>query len=324
MKKLLVLSLILSANMLIVPLISYGLMSDYHTTQNNPDLSREPTVISYDTISVYNADTSESVTLDFRDYIIGVVAAEMPAQFHEEALSACAVAAATLARKKISEGSDKTLNNAVISTDPAIHQAFMDKEKMHERWGDDFNKYYEKIEAAVDKAIDYSITYDGELIVPAYHAISTGKTEDAENIWSGGFPYLTSVESEGDRLSPGYKSEYSVTFDEFSDKMQLNGAKLPEDKTLWFHSPLYTAAGTLTSIKIGSKSFSGEELRSIFSLRSSAIEMSMNDEGITFRVKGYGHGVGMSQYGADYYARQGYTWQEIIKHYYTGAQLEIL
>lgn len=323
MKKYLILVLILTINTLFVPLISYGMLSDYHSDGNSQH-SDKTAELSYDTISVYNADTDKVFTIDFRDYIIGVVAAEMPAEFHEEALSACAVAAATLARKKIAEGADGTIEDAVISTDPAIHQAFMSAEKMKERWGEDFTKYYEKIAAAVDKAIDYSITFEGELIVAAYHAISTGKTESAENIWTGGFPYLTSVESEGDRLSPGYKSELSLTFEDFREKMENEGVSFAEDKTLWFHSAEYTDSGTLKTIKIGDKSFSGEELRDIFSLRSPSVSLTMNDEGVLFTVKGYGHGVGMSQYGADYYARQGYTWQEIIKHYYQGTEIEIL
>lgn len=324
MKKYLILSLIITINMLSVPLITYSFFSVASVRETENILPEKTQQLSFDTISVYNPETDDSFTMDFRDYIIGVVAAEMPAQFHEEALSACAAAAATLARKKIITGTDESLSGAVISTDPAKHQAFTDTKELKERWGDDFDEYYEKISAAVDKAIDYSITYEGDLIVAAYHAISPGKTEEAENVWIGGFPYLTSVESPGDKLSPKYSSEVKVTFEEFKNTFTEKGAVLPEDKTLWFGSGEYSDAGTLKKISIGGKNFTGEELRSLFSLRSAAVTLSMNNEGITFSVKGYGHGVGMSQYGADYYARQGYTWQEIIKHYYTGVEIEII
>ncbi len=324
MKKYPVILLIILTNMLFVPVTAYTVFSHTDKQYTEAPSSENEQEISFDTICVYNPDTKETFTLGFRDYIIGVVAAEMPAQFHEEALSACAVAAATLARKKIISGTDKALDGAVISTDPAKHQAFSDNKKLKERWGDDFDIYYEKICKAVDNAIDYSITYDGKLIVSAYHAISTGVTENAENVWTEGYPYLTSVESPGDKLSPKYSSEKTVSFEEFKKIFTEKGASLPDDKALWFSSPEYTDAGTLKAIKIGGKSFSGEELRELFSLRSSAIKLSINSEGVIFDVTGYGHGVGMSQYGADYFARQGYTWQEIIKHYYKGVEIQII
>ncbi|MBR3767421.1 MAG: stage II sporulation protein D [Clostridia bacterium] len=326
MKKYLILSLFTALSILIVPLCVYGIFSD--TSINRiPELHSVPQNIgdiSFDTIKVYNSQNERTETLDFREYIIGVVAAEMPVEFHSEALSAGTVTAATLARKKLLSGADEALDGAVISTDSTKHQAYMDKEEMKERWGEDFNEYYEKLCTAVDNAIDYSITYEDELIVSVYHAISPGITENAENVWIGGFPYLVSVDSSGDKLSPKYSSELKLGFEEFHAAMTEQGVTLPEDKTLWFDSGEYTEAGTLKSINIGDKSFSGEELRDIFSLRSNAITLSMNNEGITFSVKGYGHGVGMSQYGADYLARQGYTWQEIIKHYYTGVEIEII
>lgn len=323
MKKYMITALFLSLNMILIPLITYAAFpqrTDSTKNEEKTDLSQ----ISFDSISVYNAETNEALTMDFRDYIIGVVAAEMPAQFHEEALSACAAAAATLARKKIVDGEQKELSGAVISTDPKKHQAFSTNEMLKEKWGGDYSLYYEKICKAVDKAIDYSITYEGELIVAAYHAMSSGVTEDAKNVWEGGFPYLVSVESTGDKLSPKYETEVKYSFEDFRDIFIALGASFPEDKTLWFSEGEYTKAGTLMNIKIGGKDFSGEKLRDLLSLRSSAISLSMNNEGITVNVRGYGHGVGMSQYGADYLARQGYSWQEIIKHYYTGVNIEII
>ncbi len=275
------------------------------------------------TIRVFNADTNTVMELDFRDYIIGVVAAEMPVEFHSEALSAGTVAAATLARKKLKSGSDDELSGAVISTDPAKHQAYMTTDDMKSKWGNDFDKYYKKLTEAVDKAIDYSIVYKGELIVAAYHAISPGKTENAENIWSASYPYLVSVESEGDSLSPKYESEVSISTEEFKEKLTAHGAVFDADGEIQIKDSEYTDSGTLKKINIGNKDFSGKELREIFSLRSPAVTVNKTDEEIAFNVKGYGHGVGMSQYGADYYARQGMTWQEIIKHYYTNTEIII-
>ena len=324
MKKYLILTVFIWISLLVIPLCVFG-FSSFSEKQSDVTYSDEKKLkTGDDTIKVYNTDEKITENLDFREYIIGVVAAEMPAEFHPEALSACAAAAATLARAKIRSGGEKELSGAVISTDSTKHQAYMNKEEMKKRWGDDFDSYYQKICDAVDKAIDYSITYEGELIVAAYHAISPGMTENAENVWSEKLPYLSSVESYGDKLSPKYSSDKIITFDEFREKISEYGGTLPEDKALWLGTGEYTEAGTLIKISIGDKTFSGESLREMFSLRSAAISLSMNKDGIIFSVKGYGHGVGMSQYGADYLARQGFSWQEIIKHYYTGVEIEIL
>lgn len=325
MKKYLLFTAFLWISLLLIPLCLNGTKGSAKTnTDEFIMLSDENEGINGDIIKVYNSENNTAETMDFRDYIIGVVAAEMPAQFHSEALSACAVAAATLARTKMLSGGDSALSGAVISTDSTKHQAYMDKKEMKERWGEDFNTYYKKICDAVDNAIDYSITYNGELIVAAYHAISPGVTENSENIWSEGFPYLTSVDSPGDKLSPKFSSEKKLSFDEFKEIIEAEGTELSDDKALWLGSGEYTDAGTLIKITIGNKQFSGEKLRDIFSLRSAAINLSMNKDGIIFSVKGYGHGVGMSQYGADYLARQGASWQEIIKHYYQGVEIEII
>ncbi len=274
----------------------------------------------FSTIKVFNTVTQTVSEMDFREYITGVVAGEMPVEFHSEALSAGTVAAATLARKKLLEGEKNELMGGVISTDPTKHQAFMSKEEMKEKWGDDFEKYYKKLTAAVDNAIDYSVVYNGELIVAAYHAISPGKTENAENVWSAAYEYLKGADSPWDKLSPKFSSCLEITKEEFIQSLTPYGASFSE-KNLNIGEGEYSDAGTLLNISIGGASFSGRQLREIFSLRSSAITVNETDSGITLSVKGYGHAVGMSQYGADYMARQGKSWQEIISHYYPGTQI---
>lgn len=280
---------------------------------------------AYDgTICVFLSEESTAVDMSFREYITGVVAAEMPVEFHEEALSAGACAAATLARLKIQSGGDDALKGAVISTDPKKHQAYIDIGQMKERWEEDFDVYYKKLCDAVDKAIAYSITYEGKLITPAYHAMSTGLTENAENVWTNAVPYLVGVESPGDPLAPKYETRVTLSFEEFTERMEENGAVLEDDIMQWLSAGEYTKAGTLTKINIGGKTFSGEDIRDIFSLRSAAVTFSMTKDGVTLTVRGYGHGVGLSQYGADYLADEGYSWQEILKHYYTGVEIEII
>lgn len=315
MKKLLILTIISAILITVVPPVVYGDVADKPGTEDNG---------SGETIRVFLASENTAVDMDFREYITGVVAAEMPAEFHEEALSAAACAAATLARLKMQSGGDDSLQGAVISTDPKKHQAYITKEEMTERWNGDTRAYYEKLTRAVDKAIDYSITYDGRLITPVYHAMSTGLTENAENVWGSAVPYLVSVESPGDPLSPGYEASITLSFDEFREKAEENGAVLGDDITLWLGKCSYTDAGTLKCITVGGRDFTGAEIRDIFSLRSGAVTFAMTKDGVTLTTRGYGHGAGLSQYGADFLAKEGYSWQEIIRHYYTGVEIELI
>ena len=324
MKKLIVLSLTLSLIIFFIPLITFAALDG--TEAKNEELHTIPPVKKPDEekISVYIEAQDKVENMNFRDYIIGVVAAEMPAVFHEEALSALACAAATFARLKIQNGEKDSASGAVISSDPKKHQAYISVDEMKKLWDDGFDEYYQKIADAVDKSIAYSITYENELIFPAYHAMSPGITEEAVNVWNDNVPYLVSVESEGDTLSPKYKTVTTFSFDEFREIFEEKGSSFAEDITTWISAPEYTSAGTLQKIIVGEKAFSGEELREILSLRSSAITVSMTKDGVSLTTKGYGHGVGLSQYGADYLAKQGFTWQEIIKHYYTGVEIEII
>ncbi|MBR2410313.1 MAG: stage II sporulation protein D [Clostridia bacterium] len=321
MKKYILLSILIAVITAAVPALTLFALNTDAPAEEKP-ISENG--ISGDSISVYFPEEDKTEELSFREYIIGVVAAEMPAEFHPEALSALTCAAATLARKNMETGSDESLGGAVISADHKKHQAFMTKDEMKEKWGGGFDSYYEKLCNAVDKAIDYSLTFDGELIIAAYHSMSAGMTESSENVWAKGLPYLTSVESPGDLICPRSESEITVDFDEFKTALEKEGVKLPDKKELWLSAGEYTEAGYLKEIKIGGKAFSGQELRDIFSLRSAAIKAGINSSGVVFYVKGYGHGVGLSQYGADYLARLGYSWEEILRHYYKGVEIEII
>ncbi len=326
MKKYLTLVFAAAFFMLIIPVSVYSASSEriddeISTTLSLKEVSGEPEEM---TISVYNSKSGEVSEMNFRKYIIGVVAGEMPMEFHSEALSAQCAAAATVARRKLMMGSDESISGAVISTDSAVHQAYLSEEEMRERWGEDFEKYYEKLVKAVDEAIGYGIFYEGQLIDAVYHAVSTGVTEDAVNVWANSESYLKSTDSEGDKLSPKYSSFHCEPFESFQEKMKEKGVVLGEDKALWISGAEYTDAGTLIKVNIGDGTFSGSEIRDMFSLRSAAVTLSITSEGVNMDVKGYGHGVGMSQYGADYLARQGYSWQEILTHYYSGVNIEKL
>ncbi len=283
--------------------------------------SKTPAEQKEESIAVFLPETDETKTLSMRDYVIGCVAAEMPAVYEDEALRAQAAASATLARyMQANNRNNKTLKGGVIAADPGSYQGYYTKEEMKKHWGEGYEDYYEKIAAAVDETLPYTITCDGAPILAAFHAVSAGVTENAETVWDKKLPYLVSVPSDGDKLCPGYASSVTVTAEELKEKLGLS----PDGKEAgdWLGEAEYSAAGTLLSQEICGKKVSGATLRDRFSLRSAAVQVGFDGDGFVLDVKGYGHGVGMSQYGADYYARQGLTWREILAHYYPGTVLQ--
>ncbi len=271
-----------------------------------------------DSISVFMAEKGSVETLSLRDYLIGVVAAEMPALYEDEALKAQAAVSVTLARYMQKTGAKADLDGAVISSDYRRHQAYRDPASYKAAWGEGYDAYLKKIEAAVDAVIDHTITYDGEPILAVFHAVSDGRTESAAAVWGGDYPYLVSVDSSGDRLSSGYRDETTLSAKEFFEKL---GLSVPDAPDAAVTDKLYTDAGYLKSVTVSGQTFSGLSFRQKLGLRSSAVEIGYADGVFTLVTRGYGHGVGMSQYGADYLARQGYTWKEIVAHYYPGTEI---
>ncbi|MBR2876768.1 MAG: stage II sporulation protein D [Clostridia bacterium] len=279
---------------------------------------------SDDVITVFLSNSQENVTISEFEYICGSVAAEMPLMYHEEALKAQAVACYTNGLRLKNSGNKDDINGADISNDTAVHQGYISKEERKEKWGDDYEKYESKLETVVNEVLGEYLTYDGQYCVAAFSAICTGTTESAENVWGGKVPYLVSVRSSGDTLSPAYSSTATFTKSQFISIMKDLGVAVstktnPEDI---IGKAKTSKAGTVLKIKIAEKELTGEEIRNAFSLRSSAFKISATENEVTFKVSGYGHGVGMSQYGADYMARQGSTYKEILEHYYKGVTIE--
>lgn len=313
--------------MLLAPLVSISLgapsSSEEITSQEDESVMSSDSFAASNTISVFLSSSDSVENMDIKDYIIGAVAAEMPASYESEALKAQALAAVTFARYMQNKGGDEKINGADISDDAGMHQGYISKEEMREKWGDAFGEYYEKIENAVSEVIGKVITYDGEVIMAAYHAISSGKTESAANAWGKDIPYLVSVESECDRDSPRYSSEEIFTFSELRDALKdEDGIDFTVDESDFIEIKNTTDAGTVTKVSVGGKDMTGAELRSLLQLRSPVFSVEYESGNYTFSVSGYGHGVGMSQYGADCMAKQGKSYEEIIAHYYPGTQIE--
>lgn len=268
------------------------------------------------------------VTLPQREFLIRTLAMEMPALYHEEALKAQAVAAYTYytrRREQQAAKADPALQGADFVTPHSSFPQDYTEDKLRERWGDQYDTYYQKICAAVDAVAGQVITYNGELIDACFHAVSNGTTEDAAAVWGASVPYLQAVSSTGDTTAAGYASERTLTPDEVKAALTEAGVavNLPADPAAWFGAPILSAAGTVSAQPIGDATLPGTKVRQVFGLRSATFTVTYADGKFTFAVKGYGHGVGMSQHGADYLARQGYTYQQILEHYYTNVKIEL-
>lgn len=325
MRTSLVVCIIIAVSLLLCPAAAFsGVFFDDEETQ---------TVIAVQTdddyggnyISVMSSSTGKTEKIKLREYIIGSVAAEMPANYHTEALKAQAVASYTYA-KKVSEQNEKYkesyLGEADITDSPDTHQGYIDEKRRREKWGDDFEEYEKKIEDAVDEVFGYFMTYNGETALAVYHSISAGRTQSAKTLWGADIPYLISVESQGDKLSPDYMTAHEFSKNEFKKLAKKCDVNLDGDASEWVGEPTKAESGYVVSVRLGSTEVSASKFREEFGLKSCFFDIEYADEKFTVTCYGYGHGAGMSQYGADYMARQGSTWREILRHYYTGIEID--
>lgn len=318
MKKILCSALIILSVMLILPL---SVMKKPQTAaaamSTELQIPKSEKALS-ETFRICDTETDTVTEMKAEDYIFGVVAAEMPALYETEALKAQAVAAYTFACYRKAENSDKSYD---ITTDHTTDQSFITEEKARERWGENADEYCKKLKDAISETENYMITCDGKPILAVYHAISSGKTEDCKNVWGNDLPYLKPVASLGDKLSPDYISTVTVTAEQLSDKLSSE-CTLSGDPSGYFGKPVRTASGTVKTVSVCGTQVNGARIRSIFDLRSSDFEIKYSDSSFIFTVYGYGHGVGMSQYGANYMAKQGSDFKEILTCYYTGCKVE--
>lgn len=278
-------------------------------------------------IAVYNPSKSMVELFELEEYVVDVVAAEMPASFHEEALKAQAVAARTfaLSRMKGLYGSSEEHYGAHVCTDPGHCQAWISKERYLQLYHDEYA--YEKIKRACKDTENIVMTYDGILINPLYHANSGGVTEDIEAVWavSGKVPYLKSVYSVDESQYSQYETKVSFKWDEIKEKL---AQKYSEDEVeLYFEKDIeimsYSASGRVEEIRIGDIVMTGPEFRELLDLRSTNLEIYFpDDDTVEIVTRGFGHGVGMSQCGADVLGKSGYKFNEILEYYYTGIMVE--
>ena len=276
----------------------------------------------YSNIKLLHVLDGSVENIDLDKYLYGVVSAEMPANYHLEALKAQAVVARTYTIFKISNGSKH--ENADICDDSKCCQAWISKENRMARWDKDKqNENWTKIVTAVNQTKGKIAKYQGKPINAFFHSNSGGKTELPINVWGGSYPYLQVVATSGEEEYTTYNSEIILSKDELIQKMLKKNSKFEidfEDNDC-LKIIEYTQGDRIKKIKIGNTELSGVEVRQIFGLKSAKFKFEILDNKIKFSVIGYGHGVGLSQSGSDALANQGKNYEEIIKHYYKDVEI---
>ena len=261
---------------------------------------------TYVTIHRANGDIE---TLELEEYLVGVVGAEMPALFQKEALKAQAVVARTYTLKSLSIG--KSL------TDTESTQSYKNRMELKKLWGNNYDTYISKIENAVFETKGIYLSYNGSYIEAVYHSTSNGKTENAFNVWKNSYPYLVSVASPYDLDNPSFLHEIIISYQTLTNKL---GLVVNSDST--FEILGYTSGDRVSDISIDGKIFKGIDFRNLLGLRSTDFEIIKESQGVKIKTKGYGHGVGMSQYGANGMAKNGSSFKDILKHYYQGVSIK--
>lgn len=275
---------------------------------------------------LFNEADGQTITVTEREYVIGALVCEMPALYEVEALKAQAVAIHTYAlhvKEAQLANPDPDLKGAYFKVNPSANTGYITRTGIQKLYGAKFDEYYAKIEQAVDATLRYVLMYENKPITACFFAISPGKTENSENVFSTAMPYLVSVDSLFDQNAEGYLSEEKIPAGQFKDMMLSYDYQLTMegDPAGWVGSARLSDAGTVMTQTICGRQYAGTSLRQIFGLRSAAFTLSYDGQDFVFSVKGYGHAVGMSQYGANYLATQGKTYTEILSYYYSGAVL---
>ena len=298
--------------------------SQYANDKNEEKYSND--VHEPELIKAYNNKTNDVMVIDFEEYLKGVVASEMPAEFNTEALKAQAVSARTYLLYRLKKYPDGQPEHADAPVCTSIHcQVWSSKDELiqshYDGW---YDEYRDKIEEAVESTKGQILTYEGKIIEPLYHSTSGGRTENSEDVFSAAVPYLRSVDSPYESKSPKLNSSIKITTGEFIDKiesvygaMDITESNLDEKIVLGEVSE----GGRVKTLIIDNTQISGRDMRALFNLNSTNFSFIQSGNEIEILTTGYGHGVGMSQWGAEGMANEGYNYKEILKHYYTGVEI---
>ena len=318
MKRILIIIIMIFILTFFIPYFIISRFSDFYTPEGGQ--KSEP----YETIKLYIKSEDRVAEVDMSQYLKEVVAAEMPAEFEPEALKAQATAARTYLVNRIKAGNEqakKDHKGADICSDSTHCKAWISEEERKKIWGaEKADAYWQKISDAVESTAGVLITYNEQPISAVFHSTSSGFTENASDVWGGDVPYLVSVQSKGEEESPRYHSELTLTTEEFKKTVSENIEGVNWEKEL-IGNITRSEAGGIKTISIGGVEVKGTKFRTMFGLRSTNVQISVDGENVNMSVTGFGHGVGMSQYGANYLASQGMNYVDILKYYYTGVSV---
>lgn len=330
MKTNLILSLILFIFALFFPFIIFsfdgssdGESGETHTEtsitetkENSTSSENHTTDENIETVAVLSTSSGKVTTVSVFDYLVGTVSAEMPASYREEALKAQAVACYTYL-KWIKENSESDTSD--ITDSSSKHQAYLTESELKDKWGKNYDIYRSKIEEIVNSILGEYLTHEGETAMTVYHAISCGKTNSADEVWNSAVPYLVSVNAPGDKLSENFRNSVTFSREDFCKKLSDFNITLKDEKISGLIKT--DENGYFSSLEYKKQVLYPSDLRSAFSLNSLNFKIKESNDNIVFTVYGKGHGVGMSQYSADYMARQGYSYDEILAHFYKNTTL---
>ena len=288
-----------------------------------PTLLVKPFKKNYKSISFYGVKENQKVRvkrnnkniveiIPIEDYVIGVVAGEMPVSFNKEALKAQAVASRTYVLYKINKEKLYDVDDGTNS------QVYLDTDDLKKKWGQAYEKNYNYIKNIVNETKGKVILYNNKIIDAMFFSTSNGYTENSEDVFTSSLPYLKSVLSKWDEEeSPVFKSVYEIDINTF-----LSSLSLPQSDKVIVTEIKKTNTGRIMTLKINGTLFNSSDIRKVFGLKSTSFDIVQNNNKITFNVTGNGHGVGMSQYGANAMAKQGYNYIDILKYYYVNCEIK--
>lgn len=285
----------------------------------NKDITKEIIETKSENVETSNIEKEDNIkkvsinynnkneTLELEEYVVGVLACEMPASFDIEALKALSVSARTYAVYKMYKNKDYVLKTTTKD------QCYIDKETMKTKWKNNYEKYYNKILKATNETNNQILTYNDEPIIVFYFSISNGKTENVENVFSQKLDYLVSVDSSYDKKYNYKESTITIDLKDFYNKLNISKIENIDIEK--------TSSGRVNYIKINNTKYKGTTFRTMFNLKSTDFEIKINNDKVNIRTKGYGHGVGLSEYGANAMALEGFKYDEILSHYYKNTKL---
>jgi len=314
---LLIISLVIAVSFLVPTLLVLPFSSEKVSGKLDEKLQKQKTSEPSIEVAVYRTKTKQIEKPDLEDYVVGVVASEMPATFEKEALKAQALTARTYIVKQLMYGGNSSVPKGAVVEDTTNFQVYQNMDELKKEWKDKYNRNLNKIREAVEATAGQILTFNGSPITAAFFSTSNGYTENSEDYWDQPVPYLKSVKSPWDKSSPKFSFKEEIPISTFENKLGVHVTNSENIGTITSR----THGKRVGTVMIGGKQFTGREIRDKLELRSADFSWVRKGDEIIVTTKGYGHGIGMSQYGANEMAKKGKNYQEIVKYYYQGVQI---